>query len=123
MSSLCIIMIPVIFALLDMDSKDLRGLNRFEFKIESAEIATLFTRFKQKPPWPWLGITTATGILVIALLIGQIFHATINRIAKVEDDYHEMMVLKKRAEDADVAKSQVYMIFLFSLNTFIQHLL
>ncbi|OIT34766.1 PREDICTED: histidine kinase 3 [Nicotiana attenuata] len=63
-------------------------------------------RFKQKPPWPWLGITTATGILVIALLIGQIFHATINRIAKVEDDYHEMMVLKKRAEDADVAKSQ-----------------
>ncbi|KAJ8547721.1 hypothetical protein K7X08_011307 [Anisodus acutangulus] len=63
-------------------------------------------RFKQKPPWPWLGITTATGILVIALLIGQIFHATIHRIAKVEDDYHEEMMLKKRAEAADVAKSQ-----------------
>ncbi|CAN4123369.1 unnamed protein product [Withania somnifera] len=63
-------------------------------------------RFKQKPPWPWLAITTATGILVIALLVGQIFHATINRIAKVEDDYHAMMVLKKRAEEADVAKSQ-----------------
>ncbi|XP_004239224.2 histidine kinase 3 [Solanum lycopersicum] len=63
-------------------------------------------RFKQKPPWPWLAITTATGILIIALLIGQIFHATINRIAKVEDDYHEMMMLKKRAEAADVAKSQ-----------------
>lgn len=30
-----------------------------------------------------------------------------NRIAKVEDDYHEMMELKKRAEAADVAKSQV----------------
>ncbi|XP_047255076.1 histidine kinase 3 isoform X1 [Capsicum annuum] len=63
-------------------------------------------RFKQKPPWPWLAITTSTGILIIALLIGQIFHATINRIAKVERDYDEMMMLKKRAEDADVAKSQ-----------------
>jgi len=44
---------------------------------------------------------------VIALLIGYIFHATVNRIAKVEDDYREMMQLKKRAEAADVAKSQV----------------
>lgn len=40
--------------------------------------------------------------------MGQIFHATMNRIAKVEDDYHEMMELKKRAEAADVAKSQVF---------------
>ncbi|EXB40302.1 Histidine kinase 3 [Morus notabilis] len=63
-------------------------------------------RFKHKPPWPWLAITTSFGILVIALLIGYIFHATINRIAKVEDDYHGMMELKKRAEAADVAKSQ-----------------
>ncbi|KAJ4835924.1 Histidine kinase 3 [Turnera subulata] len=63
-------------------------------------------RFKQKAPWPWLAITTAIGVLVIALLIGYIFHATMNRIAKVEDDYHEMMELKKRAEAADVAKSQ-----------------
>ncbi|XP_034922002.1 histidine kinase 3 [Populus alba] len=63
-------------------------------------------RFKQKPPWPWLAITTSIGILVIALLIGYIFHATMNRIAKVEDDFHEMMELKKRAEAADVAKSQ-----------------
>jgi hypothetical protein len=31
-----------------------------------------------------------------------------NRIAKVEDDYNEMMELKKRAEAADVAKSQVF---------------
>lgn len=44
---------------------------------------------------------------MIALLIGYIFHATVNRIAKVEDDYREMMELKKRAEAADVAKSQV----------------
>ena len=64
-------------------------------------------RFKQKPPWPWLAITTSISILVIALLVGHIFHATVNRIAKVEDDYREMIELKKRAEAADVAKSQV----------------
>ncbi|XP_039163360.1 histidine kinase 3 [Eucalyptus grandis] len=63
-------------------------------------------RFKQKSPWPWLAITTSFGILVIALLVGYIFQATVNRIAKVEDDYHKMMELKKRAEAADVAKSQ-----------------
>ncbi|XAR64387.1 Histidine kinase [Bertholletia excelsa] len=63
-------------------------------------------RFKQKPPWPWLAIMTSIGMLVIALLVGHIFHATVNRIAKVEDDYHDMMELKKRAEAADVAKSQ-----------------
>ncbi|KAJ6326284.1 hypothetical protein OIU78_013397 [Salix suchowensis] len=63
-------------------------------------------RFKQKPPWPWLAITTSIGILVIVLLIGYIFHATMNRIAKVEDDCHKMEELKKRAEAADVAKSQ-----------------
>uniref|UniRef100_A0A2P2KPS0 histidine kinase n=1 Tax=Rhizophora mucronata TaxID=61149 RepID=A0A2P2KPS0_RHIMU len=63
-------------------------------------------RFKQKPPLPLLAMMTSIGILVIALLIGHIFHATVNRIAKVEDDYHEMMELKKRAEAADVAKSQ-----------------
>lgn len=63
-------------------------------------------RFKQKPPWPWLAITTSYGILVITLLVAQIFHATMNRITKVEDDFQKMRVLKKRAEAADVAKSQ-----------------
>ncbi|KAK1552436.1 hypothetical protein Q3G72_016970 [Acer saccharum] len=63
-------------------------------------------RFKQKPPWPWLAITTSIGVLVIALLVGHIFQATVNRIAKVEEDYHEMMELKKKAEAADIAKSQ-----------------
>ncbi|KAG8383305.1 hypothetical protein BUALT_Bualt05G0170800 [Buddleja alternifolia] len=63
-------------------------------------------RFKQKPPWPWVEITTSVGILIISLLVGQIFHATMNRIIKVEDDYHKMTELKKRAEAADVAKSQ-----------------
>ncbi|KAJ0724829.1 putative histidine kinase response regulator and transcription factor RR-A-type family [Helianthus annuus] len=63
-------------------------------------------RFKQKPPWQILAISTSFGIFVITLLVGHIFHATVNRIAKVEDDYHEMSVLKKHAEDADLAKSQ-----------------
>ncbi|CAL0329711.1 unnamed protein product [Lupinus luteus] len=63
-------------------------------------------RFKQKPPWPWLSITTSIGVLFIALLVGHIFYATVNRIAKVVDDYCEMRELKKRAEAADVAKSQ-----------------
>ncbi|KAG9152394.1 hypothetical protein Leryth_026251 [Lithospermum erythrorhizon] len=51
-------------------------------------------------------VWTSFGILVIALLVGEMFHATIKRIEKVEDDYHEMMELKRRAEAADVAKSQ-----------------
>ncbi|KAI3816725.1 hypothetical protein L1987_16429 [Smallanthus sonchifolius] len=63
-------------------------------------------RFKQKPPWQILAISTSFGIFVITLLVGHIFHATVNRIAKVEDDYHEMSELKKHAEDADLAKSQ-----------------
>ncbi|GMP25643.1 hypothetical protein CsSME_00002405 [Camellia sinensis var. sinensis] len=63
-------------------------------------------RFKQKPPCPWFAMMISIGILVIALLLGHIINATMNRIAKVEDDYHEMMELKKRAEAANVAKSQ-----------------
>lgn len=75
-------------------------------------------RFKQKPPWQILAISTAFGIIVITLLVGHIFHATLNRIAKVEDDYHEMSELKIRAEAADVAKSQVFSFsrFFFSSN-------
>ncbi|CAL5372901.1 unnamed protein product [Camellia sinensis] len=63
-------------------------------------------KFKQKPPWPWFAMMISIGILVIALLLGHIINVTVNHIAKVEDDYHEMMELKKRAEAADVAKSQ-----------------
>ena len=43
---------------------------------------------------------------MIALLLGYICNATVHRIAKVEHDYQNMMELKKRAVDADVAKSQ-----------------
>ncbi|KAF5955489.1 hypothetical protein HYC85_008345 [Camellia sinensis] len=63
-------------------------------------------RFKQKPPGPWFAMMISIGILVIALLLGHIINAIVNQIANVEDDYHEMMELKKRAEAADVAKSQ-----------------
>ncbi|OMO62536.1 hypothetical protein COLO4_33016 [Corchorus olitorius] len=63
-------------------------------------------RFKQKPPLPWTAINASVGVLVITLLVGHIFHAAICRIAKVENDYREMMELKARAEAADVAKSQ-----------------
>ncbi|XP_011085395.1 histidine kinase 2 isoform X1 [Sesamum indicum] len=63
-------------------------------------------RFKQKPSPPWQAITASLGTLVITLLLGHIFHAAINQIDKVEQDYQEMMKLKHRAEAADVAKSQ-----------------
>ncbi|KDP29904.1 hypothetical protein JCGZ_18473 [Jatropha curcas] len=63
-------------------------------------------RFKQKPGLPWTAINASVGVLVITLLVGHIFHAAISRIAKVEEDYREMMELKVRAEAADVAKSQ-----------------
>ena len=53
---------------------------------------------------------------MIVLLVGHIFHAAINRIEKVEDDYREMRDLKVRAEAADVAKSQVFAV---SITTFI----
>lgn len=65
-----------------------------------------------------MAISTSIGILVIALLTGQIFHATVNRIAKVEDDFHDMMELKKRAEAADEAKSQVLYFFLPKIFSF-----
>lgn len=64
-------------------------------------------RFKQEPPPPWSAITTSLGVAVIVLLVGHIFHAAINRIEKVEDDYRAMRDLKGRAEAADVAKSRV----------------
>ncbi|CAI0381264.1 unnamed protein product [Linum tenue] len=63
-------------------------------------------RFKQKAPLPWLAITTSVSTLVITLLIGYIGYATMNRMAKVQEEYDEMIELKKRAEAADVAKSQ-----------------
>ncbi|CAN0896118.1 Histidine kinase 3 [Linum grandiflorum] len=63
-------------------------------------------RFKQKAPWPMMAIMTSHGILVIVLLCSSLINGTMKRIAEVEDDRDEMEELKKRAEAADVAKSQ-----------------
>ncbi|KAJ8899486.1 hypothetical protein K2173_018460 [Erythroxylum novogranatense] len=63
-------------------------------------------RFKHKPPLPWAAINSALGVIAIVLLVGHIFNAAIIKIDKVEEDYHQMMELKVRAEAADVAKSQ-----------------
>ncbi|XP_050903508.1 histidine kinase 2 isoform X3 [Lathyrus oleraceus] len=65
-----------------------------------------FARFKHMPPFPWTAINASVGVFVITLLLGHIFHAAINRIAQVEDDYRRMKELMVRAEAADVAKSQ-----------------
>jgi histidine kinase 2/3/4 (cytokinin receptor) len=43
----------------------------------------------------------------------------VNRIANVEDDFQKMMELKKRAEAADVAKSQVCDFLLSLLNFYL----
>ncbi|XP_065039780.1 probable histidine kinase 3 isoform X2 [Musa acuminata AAA Group] len=63
-------------------------------------------RFKHKPPLPWSAITMSVGVAVIVLQVGHIFHAALNRIEEVEDDYCQMRELKIQAESADVAKSQ-----------------
>ncbi|KAG6493655.1 hypothetical protein ZIOFF_048648 [Zingiber officinale] len=63
-------------------------------------------RFKHKPQLPWSAITMSVGVAVIVLLVGHIFHAALNRIEEVEDDYRIMSELKVQAEAADVAKSQ-----------------
>ncbi|XP_030941425.1 histidine kinase 2-like [Quercus lobata] len=59
-----------------------------------------------KPPLPWTAIDASVGLLVITLLVGHIFYAAINRIAKVEEACRIMTKLKVRAEAADVAKTQ-----------------
>lgn len=56
---------------------------------------------------PWIAILASVGVLVITLLLGHIFHAAVNRIAKVEDDFRKMEELNSRAVAADRAKSQV----------------
>ncbi|XP_031490544.1 histidine kinase 3-like [Nymphaea colorata] len=63
-------------------------------------------RFKQKPSFPWLAMTSSLGFLLIILLIGHVVHAAFTRVVKVVRDFHEMMELKARAEAADIAKSQ-----------------
>ncbi|KAF8113214.1 hypothetical protein N665_0054s0029 [Sinapis alba] len=64
-------------------------------------------RFKHKLPIPWTAIISPALVLILTFLVGYVFHDAISRIAIIEEDFHMMMVLKVRAEAADVAKSQV----------------
>ena len=41
------------------------------------------------------------------MLVGHIIYATVNCIAKVEEDFCKMEELKKKVEAADISKSQV----------------
>ncbi|WVZ60279.1 hypothetical protein U9M48_010326 [Paspalum notatum var. saurae] len=63
-------------------------------------------RYRNKPPIPWSAISTPSGIFVIAMLVGYIIYAAWSRYDNVKEDCRKMEELKKRAEAADVAKSQ-----------------
>lgn len=56
-------------------------------------------------------MTTAVFIFIIFLLIGYTGYKSASHINKVEDDFHKMQELKVQAEAADVAKSQVLLIY------------
>ncbi|XP_038874617.1 histidine kinase 4-like isoform X1 [Benincasa hispida] len=66
----------------------------------------MICRYQQRAPTSWTALTTAFLFFVIGLLVGYILYGAATHIVKVEDDFHEMQVLKVRAEAADVAKSQ-----------------
>lgn len=63
---------------------------------------------------PWTAFTTGIGTFIIAFLVGQMINASMNRIDKVEENCRIFQELKMRADDAVIAKSQV---FLLSLST------
>lgn len=65
------------------------------------------TRYSKKPSVPLSAITTPSGVFVICMLVGYIVYAAWNRYDIVKEDCRKMGVLKKQAEAADVAKSQV----------------
>lgn len=58
-------------------------------------------------------ITTPTGIFVICMLVGYIGYAAWSHYDNVKEDFRKMEELKKQAEAADVAKSQVTLLMLF----------
>ncbi|KAJ4832880.1 Histidine kinase 2 [Turnera subulata] len=96
---------PILMYGADVNDTGLLRISSLDFGDPSRR-HEMHCRFKQKPPLPWTAINTSAGVLVITLLVGHIFRAAISRIAKVEEDYRQMMELKARAEAADVAKSQ-----------------
>ncbi|CAM0875133.1 unnamed protein product [Alopecurus aequalis] len=66
----------------------------------------MICRYRNKPHVPWNAITTPSGIFVILMLIGYIIYAAWTRYDNVKEDFRKMEALKKRAEAADIAKSQ-----------------
>ncbi|VAH95034.1 unnamed protein product [Triticum turgidum subsp. durum] len=66
----------------------------------------MICRYRSEPHVPWSAITTPSGVFVILMLIGYIIYAAWNRYDSVTEDCRKMKALKKRAEAADVAKSQ-----------------
>ncbi|KAF3639779.1 Histidine kinase 2 [Capsicum annuum] len=90
---------------MDENDTELPYVSHLDFG-DPARNHEMHCRFKQKPSPPWTAITLSVGGLVITLLIGHIFDAAIDRIAVVEGQYQDMIVLKHRAEVADIAKSQ-----------------
>ncbi|VAH95035.1 unnamed protein product [Triticum turgidum subsp. durum] len=73
-------------------------------KVEDRVAAT--AGYRSEPHVPWSAITTPSGVFVILMLIGYIIYAAWNRYDSVTEDCRKMKALKKRAEAADVAKSQ-----------------
>ncbi|VAI01710.1 unnamed protein product [Triticum turgidum subsp. durum] len=73
-------------------------------KVEDRVAAT--AGYRSEPHVPWSAITTPSGVFVILMLIGYIIYAAWNRYDSVKEDCRKMEALKKRAEAADVAKSQ-----------------
>uniref|UniRef100_A0A0D9VY88 histidine kinase n=1 Tax=Leersia perrieri TaxID=77586 RepID=A0A0D9VY88_9ORYZ len=63
-------------------------------------------RYRNKLLVPWSAITTPSGVFVICMLVGYILYAAWSRYDNVKEDCRKMEALKKRAEAADVAKSQ-----------------
>jgi arabidopsis histidine kinase 2/3/4 (cytokinin receptor) len=65
------------------------------------------SRYRNKPHVPWSAISTPSGVFVICMLVGYIAGAAWSRYDNVKEDCRKMEELKKQAEAADVAKSQV----------------
>lgn len=70
-------------------------------------LSIIVCRYRSKPHVPWSAITTPSGVFVILMLVGYIIYAGWTRYDSVKEDCRKMEALKKRAEAADVAKSQV----------------
>ncbi|KAG8097962.1 hypothetical protein GUJ93_ZPchr0013g36314 [Zizania palustris] len=66
----------------------------------------MICRYRNKPHVPWSAITTPSGVFVICMLVGYIVYAAWSRYDNVKEDCRKMEELKKRAEAADIAKSQ-----------------